>query len=54
MNAATYSIQPIGIIRSPLTQLDAAPMQGDEGAPDAWLELSPSAAPGLAGIALGD
>ena len=29
-------------------------MQGDEGAPAAWLELTPSAAPGLAGIAVGD
>jgi tRNA-Thr(GGU) m(6)t(6)A37 methyltransferase TsaA len=29
-------------------------MQGDEGAPDAWLELTPQAAPGLKGIKPGD
>lgn len=29
-------------------------MQGDEGAPEAWLEISPQAAPGLMGIMAGD
>jgi len=29
-------------------------MQGDEGAPEAWLELTPQAAPGLLGIQAGD
>jgi tRNA-Thr(GGU) m(6)t(6)A37 methyltransferase TsaA len=29
-------------------------MQGDEGASEAWLELTPSAAPGLTGIQAGD
>ena len=29
-------------------------MQGDEGAPDAWLEFMPSAVPGLMGIQQGD
>jgi len=29
-------------------------MQGDEGAPDAWLELAPQAAQGLMGIKVGD
>jgi tRNA-Thr(GGU) m(6)t(6)A37 methyltransferase TsaA len=29
-------------------------MQGDEGAPEAWLELTPLAAPGLTGIKAGD
>lgn len=29
-------------------------MQGDEGAPEAWLELTPQAAPGLMGIQTGD
>jgi tRNA-Thr(GGU) m(6)t(6)A37 methyltransferase TsaA len=49
-----YTIEPIGFIRSELTQLEDAPMQGDEGAPDAWLELSPQSAPGLIGIQAGD
>lgn len=50
----TYTIEPIGVVRSDLTSLDAAPMQGDEGAPEAWLELTPGVAPGLLGIAAGD
>jgi tRNA-Thr(GGU) m(6)t(6)A37 methyltransferase TsaA len=29
-------------------------MQGDEGAPEAWLELTATAAPGLMGIMAGD
>jgi tRNA-Thr(GGU) m(6)t(6)A37 methyltransferase TsaA len=51
---SNYTIEPIGFIRSQLTQLDAAPLQGDEGAPAAWLELTPSAAAGLTGIQVGD
>src|ERR1044071_415447 len=49
-----YTIEPIGFIRSELTHLEGAPMQGDEGAPDAWLELSPQSAQGLMGIQAGD
>jgi tRNA-Thr(GGU) m(6)t(6)A37 methyltransferase TsaA len=49
-----YTIEPIGFVRSELTRLEDAPMQGDEGAPEAWLELTPQAAQGLAGIQAGD
>ncbi|HET9587392.1 MAG TPA: tRNA (N6-threonylcarbamoyladenosine(37)-N6)-methyltransferase TrmO [Anaerolineales bacterium] len=54
MNSPTYSIEPIGFVRSALTRLEEAPMQGDEGAPEAWLEMTPQAAPGLMGIQTGD
>ena len=54
MSKTNYTVEPIGVIRSELTQLEDAPMQGDEGAPDAWLELTPQVAPGLAGIKAGD
>jgi tRNA-Thr(GGU) m(6)t(6)A37 methyltransferase TsaA len=54
MSPTHYTIEPIGFVRSGLTHLETAPRQGDEGAPDAWLELTPQAAPGLAGIAVGD
>ena len=50
----TYSMEPVGMVRSALTRLDDAPMQGDEGAPEAWLELTPQAAPGLMGLQVGD
>lgn len=54
MIETVYTIVPIGVIHSELTRLEAAPLQGDEGAPEAWLELTPLAAKGLAGIAAGD
>jgi tRNA-Thr(GGU) m(6)t(6)A37 methyltransferase TsaA len=54
MNSTSYSIEPIGFVRSELKRLEDAPMQGDEGAPSAWLELIPSAAEGLMGIQNGD
>lgn len=47
-------IRPIGRVRSSLASLAQAPRQGDEGAPDAWLELDESVAPGLDGLAVGD
>lgn len=54
MNETIYTIEPIGFVRSGLTRLEDAPMQGDEGAPEAWLELTPTAAEELAGIKAGD
>jgi len=54
MSNTSYTIEPIGFVRSELTRLDAAPMQGDEGAPEAWLELGSAAAQGLLGITAGD
>jgi tRNA-Thr(GGU) m(6)t(6)A37 methyltransferase TsaA len=47
-------LTPIGTVESPLTSLDDAPKQGDEGAPDAWLVFDPSVVDALEGIALGD
>ena len=49
-----FTLRPIGVIRSPLQSIDAAPCQGDEGAPDAWLEIAPEYAPALSGLAVGD
>jgi tRNA-Thr(GGU) m(6)t(6)A37 methyltransferase TsaA len=49
-----YSLHPVGHIRSTLRALDEAPRQGSEGAPDAWLEVNPTVARGLFGIAAGD
>ena len=54
MSEADCTLEPIGYVRSPLTTREAAPRQGDEGAPDAWLELSTRVAPGLEGLAVGD
>jgi tRNA-Thr(GGU) m(6)t(6)A37 methyltransferase TsaA len=49
-----FTLHPIGVIRSTLTSLDDAPRQGDEGAPEAWLDLNPDVAPGLLSLAPGD
>lgn len=51
---STINIYPIGFIHSPLKRREDAPMQGSEGAPDAWLELNPAVAEGLDGMAVGD
>ncbi|MFI5179789.1 MAG: tRNA (N6-threonylcarbamoyladenosine(37)-N6)-methyltransferase TrmO [Thermoanaerobaculia bacterium] len=48
---ASYSIEPIGVLHSNLVRCAAAPRQGIEGAPDAWLEAKPRVAEGLQGIA---
>jgi len=47
-------LRPIGIVRSDLQSRSAAPKQGAEGAPDAWLDVYPWAAAALEGIAIGD
>ena len=44
----------IGTIHSPLKHRDDAPKQGDEGAPEAWLEIEPAMTDGLEGIVEGD
>jgi tRNA-Thr(GGU) m(6)t(6)A37 methyltransferase TsaA len=54
MSSVTFTIEPVGVIHSSLTRLEDAPMQGDEGAPEVWLELTPRAAPGMMGIKVGD
>lgn len=47
-------LKVIGVIASELTSLASAPMQGAEGAPDAWLEVDAAFADALRGIEAGD
>ncbi len=47
-------VKPIGVIRSALKTRAEAPKQGAEGAPDAWIDIDPSVAAGLDGLAAGD
>jgi tRNA-Thr(GGU) m(6)t(6)A37 methyltransferase TsaA len=54
VSGAAYELRPIGTVSSPLTDLAAAPKQGDEGAPDAWLLLDPGFAGGVEGIEAGE
>jgi tRNA-Thr(GGU) m(6)t(6)A37 methyltransferase TsaA len=39
---ASYVLQPVGWVESPLEDPASAPLQGDEGAPEAWLVFDPS------------
>lgn len=54
MSEAHYEVTPIGTVRSPLTDRAAAPKQGYEGSPDAWLEFAPGVREGLEDIRPGD
>ena len=47
------NVRPIGVIRSALKRLEDAPRQGDEGAPEAWLELTPAVQDGLTSVTAG-
>lgn len=49
----TYTLIPIGFIRSPLDSREDAPRQGYEGAPEAWLEVFEELADALEGVASG-
>jgi tRNA-Thr(GGU) m(6)t(6)A37 methyltransferase TsaA len=54
MSGAPIELTPIGVVSSPLVDPASAPKQGDEGAPEAWLELDPAVIDALEGIAVGD
>lgn len=41
------TLRPIGVVVSPLTDLSQCPKQGDEGAPEAWVEIAAPYVPGL-------
>lgn len=47
-------LRVIGTVSSPLEDLKAAPKQGDEGAPEAAVEIAPEFEPALQGIEAGD
>lgn len=48
-----YEVRPIGWVESPLVDCDAAPLQGDEGAPEAWLVFDPSVRAGIRDLDVG-
>jgi len=49
----TYSLHPVGFVRSQLTARKDAPKQGSQGAPAAWVEIDPTYVAALDGIAAG-
>ena len=54
MNEDRYQIRPVGWVESPLQDLAAAPPQGDEGAPDAWVVIRPELQPAMRDLKVGD
>jgi len=52
-SATTYSLRPVGVVRSRLTARRDAPKQGFEGAPEAWVEIDPAFVDALQGITPG-
>lgn len=50
----SYDLRPIGWVRSPLTDRATAPMQGWEGAPDAWIDFDAGVAEALRDLRVGD
>lgn len=49
----SYTLRPVGIVRSRLTMREEAPKQGSEGASGAWVEIDPAYREALDGIAAG-
>ena len=50
----SFQVRAIGRVSSALTDLDAAPRQADEGAPEAWLVFDQQMAEGLRNLRGGD
>jgi tRNA-Thr(GGU) m(6)t(6)A37 methyltransferase TsaA len=50
----SFEVNPIGLVESSLTDPAAAPKQGFEGGPDAWLVLDDGVLDALDGLAAGD
>lgn len=47
-------LRVIGRVESPLSEMESAPRQGDEGAPDVWIEFDPDVLDALRGVQAGD
>ena len=52
-DATSYAVRPVGYVESPLTDPAAAPKQGGEGAPEAWLVFGPEVAEAIRDLAVG-
>jgi tRNA-Thr(GGU) m(6)t(6)A37 methyltransferase TsaA len=51
---ARFALHVIGFIRSTVRSTSDAPRQGNEGEPDAWLDVEPGFRRALHGVATGD
>jgi tRNA-Thr(GGU) m(6)t(6)A37 methyltransferase TsaA len=51
---SAIEVKPVGRVESSLTERAAAPKQGSEGAPEAWIAFEPTVIDALHGIEPGD
>jgi tRNA-Thr(GGU) m(6)t(6)A37 methyltransferase TsaA len=51
---ASFEVKAIGRVASPLTDLESAPRQADEGVPEAWLVFEPEMLEGLRSFRSGE
>ncbi|HSD24867.1 MAG TPA: hypothetical protein VLB79_11145, partial [Solirubrobacterales bacterium] len=54
MPSESFQVRAVGRVESPLAEMDSAPRQGDEGAPDVWIEFEPGVVDALEGVQVGD
>lgn len=50
----SFEVRAVGRVESPLTEMDSAPRQGDEGGPDTWIEFEPDVLDAVEGVQPGD
>jgi tRNA-Thr(GGU) m(6)t(6)A37 methyltransferase TsaA len=50
----SFQVEAIGRVESPLSDIESAPRQADEGAPGAWLVFEPEVLEGLRSLRTGD
>lgn len=53
LTGGSYVLRPIGWVESALTDRDAAPKQGDEGSPEAWLVFDKDVSEGTQDLQVG-
>jgi tRNA-Thr(GGU) m(6)t(6)A37 methyltransferase TsaA len=53
LSEGPFIVEPIGRVESPLVDRDQAPLQGDEGASDAWLVFEPGMREALRNLEVG-
>jgi tRNA-Thr(GGU) m(6)t(6)A37 methyltransferase TsaA len=49
-----FILKPVGFVRSTIESRRDAPMQGYEGAPDAWIEIERAVADAVEGVQVGE
>lgn len=54
MPSESFEVRAVGRVESPLDEMESAPRQGDEGAPDVWIEFDPDVLNALLGVEPGD